>query len=111
MKGLNLSISLPELAAHKLLPLQKSSPTSSMSWKGLLFDAILIRKSKLIDLFKVYANKTNSILLIDELNRLSLQTGPTSFTRDEKVSTGYLGQLKTKIEPAGKIRVFAMVDV
>lgn len=37
---------------------------------------------------------------------------PTSYERNvmEAIETNYIGKLGTKLEPAGKIRVFAMVD-
>jgi len=81
-------------------------------------DAAYIRSSPLLEPFKVLIRETKSEAFLDQFLRACIiyDTGPkvnhqvarkplaTSF------DTNYLGQLQFKDEPAGKVRVFAMVD-
>jgi hypothetical protein len=95
-----------------------SSPGSLCSWQGILLDAAYIRSSSLLEPFKVLIKETKSEKLLDQFIKAcviydagpkinhQVARKPLAFDRD----INYLGQLQFKDEPAGKVRVFAMVD-
>lgn len=118
------------ISVAKLLPLEKSSPSSEVSWQGALTDAYAIWRSTLVyNAFADYCIETSNYSLIDNLgtviqkfkNVISKQ-GEEFLTNSlpmkdaarkifEQTSAIPTGQLAFKEEAAGKLRVFAMVDV
>uniref|UniRef100_A0AAU7YB72 RNA-dependent RNA polymerase n=1 Tax=Exserohilum turcicum mitovirus 6 TaxID=3229030 RepID=A0AAU7YB72_9VIRU len=103
-----------------VLPIEKASPTSALSWADMfevpktirdhyptLFDEMnrFMGEDWVYARFKAYFNMYAN-------SRLS-PTRPSSTSQTNGVpdSGPMIGKLSTKSEPAGKIRVFAMVDV
>jgi len=85
-------------------------------------DAWIIHKLNFLTEFEAYARESNSMFLFDQLRTLS--NGLVKYATSEgnslyqylvsggtKQQTGAIGQLQFKEEAAGKLRVFAMVDV
>jgi hypothetical protein len=98
---------LTKLQARRIINIQKASPSSSVSWLGLFHDIqnldVYLRDSVLsyLDL----TNSTRLRMLYDDVIGQDLGTPSTL------KSGRHLGQLSFKEEAAGKLRVFAMVDV
>ena len=114
----------------KFLISERSSPTCSKSWTGMVSDLILLSSSPhlldsllfvmnrtctpdlsifLKDIIKIAPFKESfdfSILLGKFKPRLSGEKGSFKFCKKDFG----LGQLSEKLEAAGKVRVFAMVD-
>jgi hypothetical protein len=106
------------------LPIEKASPSNSTSWFGLLTDAVAIGNSKIFSDFKIYCEATenryilNKVVSINKLftNRKHLLQclpfkGDVIVGKDITVEQIPLGQLAFKEEAAGKLRIFAMVDI
>jgi len=108
---------------------ERSSPSNSKSWMGLLTDLSLLKSQpKLLDSFVYLMKKTcKTELFLIVLDLLKLVPGVHSphflnmpmkdLFKDHFSSSDFkdksligLGQLKQKVEPAGKMRTFAMVD-
>jgi len=117
-------------AMDKFLISEKSSPTCSKSWVGMISDAILLSYNpRLLSSLLIVMNKTCTPDLINFLNDI-IKIAPYKHSFDffcfilkfkprlsgekgifdlNKRDFG-LGQLSEKLEAAGKVRVFAMVD-
>jgi hypothetical protein len=98
---------LTKLEARRILPIQKASPSSKVSWKGLFHDIVNL-DVYLGSYIKEYLLLTNSkrlMLLYD-----TVVSSDPGYPSDLKPGR-HLGQLSFKEEAAGKLRVFAMVDV
>jgi len=117
-------------AMDKFLISEKSSPTCSKSWVGMISDAILLSYNPcLLNSLLIVMNKTCTPDLINFLNDI-IKIAPYKHSFDffcfilkfkprlsgekgifdlNKRDFG-LGQLSEKLEAAGKVRVFAMVD-
>lgn len=99
-----------------LLPIEKASPLSTLSWKDWF---ILPKAMKLYspDLYEVFVRFCDGLpqfarfqayfKMYADSNLVSLG----SVRLESKSTRLMLGKLSTKEEAAGKIRVFAMVDV
>lgn len=98
-----------QLASNRLIPILKASPSSKVSIKGYLLDIKLLRESNIWPSFRKYLMLTRSKGLSKLVNSLELIQGPLISEADFKGNN--LGQLSFKEEAAGKLRVFAMVDV
>jgi len=110
-------------SSEKILPIEKASPSNSTSWFGLLTDAIAIGNSEIFSDFKIYCESTdnryilNKVLSINKLfvNKahllecLPFKGGKVG--KDIAVNRIPIGQLAFKEEAAGKLRIFAMVDI
>jgi len=114
-----------------MLLLETSSPTTKVSWLGIFNDPYLLAKAGLGQVMLDYMNELGysrllSIWtgifkyykLVEKCSILSSKfelPGGTRLWDQYKVSkVGTLprvGQLSRKLEPAGKVRVFAMVDI
>lgn len=102
----------------KLLFLQTSSPSQSpWSWYGWGFDAYLIYMHRMRHLFTAWLERTNSCQLAAMLKTVpyrAINQGKTKFPNHRCFTDsgmGFLGRLSFKKEAAGKLRVFAMVDI
>lgn len=113
---------ITELAATRLVPIWKASPVSKVSWKGLFTSFMSIRSdSDLKAMFDRYIQLTKSEFLETVFNNLEWSLSHLPFIKrmvaaEEGFQTsvgvkGPLGRLAFKEEAAGKLRVFAMVDV
>jgi hypothetical protein len=101
-----------DLAPNRLLPIKKSSSLGGESWKGLLPSFLLIKNNPIIwsaigDYLSLCSGEWMKSLL-NNLNYITEKCGDSLLT-DSKYRE--LGRLAFKEEAAGKLRVFAMVDV
>lgn len=112
------------LSAARLLPLEKASASNKISWHGVLTDAVALILSPLYPWVVQYCEATNSHRFLYQLkeigNKFSHLEPPFLNGLPRKMSAGgkfgktynqLLGQLSFKEEAAGKLRVFAIVDV
>jgi hypothetical protein len=110
-------------------PISKSSPTTSLvqgdsdiavcstNAENLIVSALVLRESNLYPIFQQYCLRTNNrwILRYVEFQSLGLKLSdlPRLVKSDPSFRINpntYLGKLGLKQEPAGKVRIFAMVD-
>jgi hypothetical protein len=94
-------------------PISKSAPTAdtgmtSSSWSSIVEAARRIAETpQVLSAVRAYALATNNRWALDRVLDLSKTAAHRDqFGSDENV----LGKLGLKVEPAGKVRVFAMVD-
>lgn len=101
----------PYTVRRKLKLLTTAGPNSSLQLVGYPIDAIALRRAGLIPAFNSLANALNAKSLIQKLEA-ELQQNVTEpmeqWNRDELRTC--VGKLSLKLEPAGKVRVFAIVD-
>jgi hypothetical protein len=107
------------IAAHNFMFLETASVSSKKSWTSALYDACVIAEDRqMYSHFQDYCSATNSTIL-DWINRISREISVADFSLGKpfklsyiknRVNGDYLGQLSLKDEPAGKQRVFAIVD-
>jgi hypothetical protein len=105
-------LSKSSISSHNYLFRETSSPNFSKSWSGAVMEASMIYHNKeLYSHFVDYCNATNSsiIKLINNIGKVVKPEDWVAFSV-KKNATWALGQLSTKAEPAGKLRVFAIVD-
>jgi hypothetical protein len=101
---------------EQLLWSETASPTQKVSWSGYLIDAHLLYEGGFLDSWKVIAmtfQHNVALALMDSVLQLQFDPGKKWLSLSNKFSKGkyILGQLATKKEAAGKVRVFAMVDI
>lgn len=111
MKGWKL------LHGNGLLPLNSVGPNNRISLRGAMMDAIAFQKyPQLLENLKTIAKSTNSRLIelldseikfIPRFMELCFQKSQEVFNPEDKI----LGVLHEKIEPAGKVRIFAICDI
>lgn len=101
----------PYTVRRKLKLLTTAGPNSSLQLVGYPIDAIALSRAGLIPAFNSLANALNAKSLIQKLEA-ELQQNVTEpmeqWNRD--VLRTCVGKLSLKLEPAGKVRVFAIVD-
>lgn len=111
--------------AGSLLFLETSSPTHSPSWLGIISDLACLQDKGLYRHLRVCAEKlfhpnglllgmevvTNYISAMRLVGRNMVDNRKDRVKSDASIETSYVGQLSLKEEAAGKVRVFAMVDV
>nr|WAY16631.1 putative RNA-dependent RNA polymerase [Rhizoctonia solani mitovirus 64] len=103
----------------RFLFLESASAGSRISWMGLLFDVLGLKNEPevfraLLDYADITGNYRISAILryIDEqLSLLDNQMAITGYLFKALQKSLPIGKLSTKKEAAGKVRVFAMVDV
>lgn len=95
---------------YGVLPIEKSSPSFQSSWKGTISDPKRLKSLGLDLAIETFLRSIGQSKLLLAFNRLKdLKYAPH---RDaSKDVYGLMGQLAIKEEAAGKIRVFALVDV
>jgi len=103
---------IEELTITKILPIVKSSPLGTKSYSRLLDSYWSLKNNSIIfkdivSYLKV-TNSKNIFTLFNNIEFLKKQYGIRGWYKD---SFGPLGKLSFKEEAAGKLRVFAMVDV
>jgi hypothetical protein len=109
--SLNNFVRTRTLPAGGLLCILKGGPGSSKNSLTYISDVIRLSQQGLLDSILRYAHLTGNSLLFQQLQYIISRNRRSRF--DELV--GYLppytvGKLALKLEPAGKVRVFAMVD-
>nr|UPW42072.1 MAG: putative RNA dependent RNA polymerase [Yunnan mito-like virus 45] len=101
------------LRSNNVALIQSSSPSNSVSWHGLINDAVKIRESGVWKYFMDYITLTKSENLFRIFKQaLSMSTQiPSDQIKTKKSLVDSLGQLAFKEEAAGKLRIFALVDI
>nr|UPW42217.1 MAG: putative RNA dependent RNA polymerase [Inner Mongolia grassland mitovirus 7] len=95
----------------KILPLESSSPNSKKSFLGLVKDAVSLRMKGMDVLIEEFMLLTNNIALLDQFKLLKLKE-KVDWSKHWWNKPGFnIGQFAFKEEAAGKLRVFAMVDL
>lgn len=114
----SLSRSLSTLSPKRILPIQKASPSNRSSWVGCLTDlwALRVHNPQIYQAMESYSKEIGSDfhLWMEELSLRALSiaaTDPGYLPRKGSWVTGAVGQLSFKVEPAGKVRTFALVDL
>lgn len=125
--GLKFSSRFPKDVVSKdmgISLIESSSPSSSVSWVTLFHTPLALARAGLGQVFLDYMDAMNYQKSMEIFN-VSLRhfkifdaTLPKvknillgRIGLDLKDGASYIGMLKEKLEPAGKVRVFAMVDV
>jgi hypothetical protein len=115
LKGLHFSES-------EIFMISKSSPTYSSSWHGFFGDLLAMNiplYNSLISFLKStkQSRLSNYIegyreLVVELSSKMNIYHGmkDTALELDESFGEIPMGQLQEKVEPAGKVRIFAMVD-
>lgn len=98
---------LTKLEARWIVNIQKASPSSDASWKGLFHDMknLDVYLGSTIRKYLLLTNSTRLLKLYEDAQK-------SQVNEFKGLKPGrHLGQLSFKEEAAGKLRVFAMVDV
>jgi len=115
LKGLHFSES-------EIFMISKSSPTYSSSWHGFFGDLLAMNIPLYNSLISFLKSTKQSRLsnyiegyreLVNELSsKMNIYHGmkDTALELDDSFGEIPMGQLQEKVEPAGKVRIFAMVD-
>jgi len=101
------------LRSNNVTLIQSSSPSNSVSWHGLINDSVALRDSEVFKYFMSYISLTKSSNLLRIYRQaLSLHGQiPSEQIKTKKSLVNSLGQLAFKEEAAGKLRIFALVDI
>jgi hypothetical protein len=123
----------PKLGSPRMFPIAKTGPTTysicgaasgfvnSSVYALVLAARVWLQVERKTGLYKAFtdfiSNFPDSKTFISRMESMAMATHPThdsstnpNFNSKEWVESQYLGRLGFKTEPAGKIRVFAMVD-
>jgi hypothetical protein len=95
---------------HRILPIEKSSPQGPKSYSHLITSYSLLKETHFFPKVLEYLNITSSrniLILFRNLDYIITKYN----LRSIKSHNDYLGALSFKEEAAGKLRVFAMVDI
>jgi len=113
LNNFNWSLSLTKLTPDRLLPIQKSSSLGPRSWTTLIPSYLLFKQDPWLNsVLREYLQLVKGEYFISIFNNIefALSKFPTTwlwrFCKNQN-----LGRLAFKEEAAGKLRVFAMVDV
>lgn len=118
MIGIEKVVAKVSLLPPKILLLETASPSSESSWTGLLRDIACLELAGLINPIRVLLthvsgfNHTSS--LFDKGLEIVKAIGFSEIwkrSHTKQNGSTFVGQLQCKLEAAGKVRVFAMVDV
>lgn len=122
LTNFSLKFDLKELEVKRLVPIQKSSPSSKVSWKGIFTSFNSLKANSIVfNSINEYISLTSSEFLrtvfsnlewsIDHVSSFSNMIRDGKGFQSSEGSTAPIGRLAFKEEAAGKLRVFAMVDV
>jgi len=107
-----------KLAEAELLWLKTASPSMRSSWTGIIVDLFVMKDLGLLPALEFFIKNHSSYnlgRLFRTVMKLSKVIPLNELLQVYPVKSGfdgtYLGQLSTKKEAAGKVRVFALVDV
>lgn len=98
------------LSAYRILPIMKSSPQGPKSFSHLITSYSLLKDSSFFSSVVEYLNLTSSKNLLTLFKNLDYIINKYNLSSIGSHSD-YLGALSFKEEAAGKLRVFAMVDI
>nr|UPW42061.1 MAG: putative RNA dependent RNA polymerase [Xinjiang mito-like virus 49] len=117
-----ITFDITKIGAERWTPIWKSSPSSKVSWKGLVTSYLSLRDyPKVWDSFNNYIQLTNAEFLKTILSNLEWSCDHLPSLK-KMIKDGYgfqtsvgakgpIGRLAFKEEAAGKLRVFAMAEV
>lgn len=98
-----------------LLLLETASPTSGVSWSGIFTDPFKLYKNNLGESMELYMKELRYWKLLDIWEGIMSFKNVVPDTYKPTLNTdkhsNNVGQLSRKQEAAGKVRVFAMVDI
>lgn len=98
-----------DLTSYKILPILKSSPQGTRSYTHLIGSYMGLKNSNVFNSIKKYLELTNSSNILTLFRNIEYIMDRFSVT--SKSSDLSIGKLSFKEEAAGKLRVFAMVDI
>lgn len=102
-------LDIKDLTSYRILPIMKSSPLGSKSYRHLIQSYLSLKDSEiwqdLLDYIKCTNSKNFSILFSN------IEYCINKFNISSVSDQSYLGKLSFKEEAAGKLRIFAMVDI
>jgi len=118
----SLVVKIPSFKESEVFMINQASPTSSRSWHGFFYDLHIMPKHTycaLIEFLKV--TQQNRLLtyiegfkelgpVLEAFGKFLANLKPFAIRCFKERGEYPCGQLSTKLEAAGKIRVFAMVD-
>lgn len=109
--SLNNFVRTRTLPAGGLLCILKGGPGSSKNSLTYVSDVIRLKQQGLLDAILQYAHLTGNALLFQQLQYIISRNRRARFdSLVEFLPPHPVGKLALKLEPAGKVRVFAMVD-
>jgi hypothetical protein len=102
--------SVPDLSAKRVLPILKACPAGGRSFSKLIESYIGLKNNKIVfESVKEYIKRTNSSnleVVFENIEYFLIRNPEISYDPSAPI-----GRLSFKEEAAGKLRVFAMVDV
>jgi len=102
-------LEIKDLKSYRILPIMKSSPQGPKSYSHLIGSYLGLRDSSLWPDIQTYVKLTSSSNFITLFSNIEFSI--KKFNIKSKVLDLHLGKLSFKEEAAGKLRVFAMVDI
>jgi hypothetical protein len=102
---------MEDLTVTKILPLVKSSPQGPQSYKRLIDAYWSLKNSEILQEILVFIKITNSRNIYTLFNNIEFLKNKYGIKGWWKDGLSPLGKLSFKEEAAGKLRVFAMVDI
>lgn len=109
----NYSSLFPKLdgSEERIKLLESASSSHSVSWTGLVKDVYLLKDAGQLDNIEKMLVYTNSKYLQKLLSMIKSLEGTYQSVKNSFYKEPYTGRLSLKEEAAGKVRVFAMVDL
>jgi len=102
-------MSIGDLKSYKVLPIMKSSPQGPKSYRHLISSYMCLKDSSLFPYIEQYLDITKSSNL--QICFRNIEYLIKAFNISKPSDHLHLGKLSFKEEAAGKLRVFAMVDI
>jgi len=102
-------LDLKDLKSHRIIPILKSSPGGPKSYSHLLSSYISLKSLPIFEYISMWVDITKSEnikILFRNIEHIF-----DKFNISKSMNVGAIGKLSFKEEAAGKLRVFAMVDV
>jgi len=103
-------MSIGELKVFRILSILKSSPQGPRSFSRLIDSYISLKDSSLFKYILEYIKLTKSVNVSSLFSNIEFIINKYGIAKSSTCE-GHLGKLSFKEEAAGKLRVFAMVDV
>nr|QTW92172.1 RNA-dependent RNA polymerase [Colletotrichum higginsianum mitovirus 1] len=110
LDGFDALVKKSNLAPKKINLLRSASSTNTVSWHGLITDAVLWLSDE--KMFSIYEKYLTSIFetKVKDLSLIGMRLNELDALKVKKSLTGEFGQFSLKEEAAGKLRIFAIVD-
>jgi hypothetical protein len=101
---------IKDLTVYRILPIEKSSPQGQRSYSHLITSYTLLKNTHFFPKVVEFLNMTSSRNILILFKNLDYIISKYNL-RSIRSHNDYLGALSFKEEAAGKLRVFAMVDI